>query len=354
MTLRRGAPSRPAGTIAGKTTHAATNVPRRALGLVALALLAIGAVVLRLLVDRDPASGSVTLQWPQPQWQSIRVDAALAGAALGAGLAIAGVLLQGALRNVLAAPSLLGVSSGAGLGVMLVLWAAHAMQVGASSGMLAIGAFAGALGALLLVLRLGSRGGWPDPVTTILAGVIVATMAMAGIVLLQGLVPEGLRGQFLAWAMGTVPDVPAPGLLMAAGMLAALALVSASIWSGWLDALWLGDDTALTMGAHPGAVRLACLLAAGGLTACCVALAGPLAFVGLVAPHAARRIVGPSHRTLVPASALAGMALVVGADALRQALDLGTGRLPVGVLTTLIGGPAFLLLLRREVRHADA
>lgn len=318
-------------------------------GLVVLAGLAIAA---RLLIDRDPNTDILTLQWPEPAWRGLRIAAAIAGAALGASLAIAGTLLQAALRNALAAPSLLGVSSGAGLGVMLVLWAGHALGMPVSQATLAVGAFIGAMAALGLVLRLGTRDGWPDPVTTILAGVIVATMASAGMVLLQGLVPEGLRGEFLAWAMGTVPDVPAQGLLVGVGGLALVALGVGCACGPWLDALLLGDDTATSIGAHPGALRLLCLIVAGLLTAGCVSLAGPLAFVGLVAPHAARRVLGPSHRLLIPGAALAGMTLVVGADALRQALDLGTGRLPVGVLTTLVGGPAFLLLLRRTVRHA--
>jgi iron complex transport system permease protein len=318
-------------------------------GLVVVALIAIAA---RMLIDRDPSTNVLTLQWPEQAWLPLRVSSAIAGAVLGAALATAGTLLQSALRNPLAAPSLLGVSSGAGLGVMLVLWSAHAMELSAHEATLTVGAFVGAMAALGLVIWLGTRGGWPDPVTTILAGVIVATMASAGMVLLQGLVPEGLRGSFLAWAMGTVPDVPARGLLVTLGVLVVVVVIIASIGGGWLDALLLGDDTATSLGAHPGPVRLACLCVAGLLTALCVALAGPLAFVGLVAPHAARRLLGPSHRLLVPAAAIAGIGLVVGADAIRQAIDLGTGRLPVGVLTTLIGGPAFLMLLRKRSGHA--
>ncbi|MCH2135831.1 MAG: iron ABC transporter permease [Phycisphaerales bacterium] len=325
----------------------------RALGLICLAILAVGVVALRLFIDRDPITGEVSLQWAGPQWLDLRLGAAFAGAALGAALAISGALLQAALQNPLASPSLLGVASGAGLGVMVVLWGAHACAMTAATGLLMTGAFVGALLALLIVLRLGTRGGWPDPVTTILAGVIVSTMAMAGIVLLQGLVPEGLRGRFLAWAMGTVPDLPSRGLLIALGALTVLLLLACICWSGWLDALGLGDVAATNIGAHPGAVRTACLVGAGLLTACCVALGGPMAFVGLVAPHVARLLVGPMHRFLVPGAALAGLILVVGADSLRQMIDLGTGRLPVGVLTTLIGGPVFLILLRREVHRAQ-
>lgn len=327
---------------------------QRLRGVGLLLLGAVAVLVLRLLVDRDPLSGDISLAWPEAAWRPLRLHAALAGAALGGALALSGTLLQASLRNVLAAPSLLGVASGAGLGVMVVLYVAHVSGMHASSGMWTLGAFIGAMGALLLVLQLGRRDGWPDPVTTILAGVIVATMASAGMVLLQGLVPEGLRGRFLAWAMGTVPELPEPGLLWSTVALLGVVGVVAFLGASRLDALLLSEDTAITIGAQPERVRTLCLLAAGLLTACAVALAGPLAFVGLVAPHMARRLLGSAHRLLVPGSVLAGIVLVVGADALRQVLDLGAGRLPVGVLTTLIGGPAFLVLLRRAMRGSHA
>ena len=330
-----------------------THAPWRAA--CCIGLLTAAAVCLRLLVDVDPHTGSVQLAWPQAAWLTLRVDAVLAGAGIGGGLALSGTLLQAALRNVLAAPSLLGVSSGAGLGVMVVLYVAHVAGISTGGVIWTTGAFVGAIGALLLVLQLGRAGGWPDPVTTILAGVIVATMASAGMVLLQSLVPEGLRGRFLAWAMGTVPEQPDTVLLWSTLSAVAAVLILAWMRHARLDALLLSEDTATSIGAQPGATRLACLLGAGLLTAGAVALAGPLAFVGLVAPHVARRLVGPTHRWLVPCSCLVGITLVCTADAARQAIDLGVGRLPVGVLTTLVGGPLFLILLRHAMhggRHA--
>ena len=327
---------------------------RAAGAMTALALACGVAIFARLLIDVDPVNGRLSLAWPEQAWLMLRVHGALAGIGLGAALALAGVLLQAALRNPLAAPSLLGVGSGAGLGVMVVLYLAWLAGLQATTGMWTIGACVGAIATLLLVIHLGTRQGWPDPVSTILAGVIVATMASGAMVLLQSLVPEGLRGRFLAWAMGTVPELPSHGLLVALWCLLGVSAVGAGCWARRLDALLLGDDTATSLGAQPGLVRLTALLCAGLLTALCVALAGPLAFVGLVAPHAARRLLGSGHRLLLPGAMLCGAALVVGADALRQAIDVGSGRLPVGILTTLLGGPAFLFLLRREMggRHA--
>jgi len=115
-----------------------------------------------------------------------------------------------------------------------------------------------------------------------------------------------------------------------------------------LDVSMLSDDEARSSGVHLAALRGRLFWIGGILAGIAVAYAGPIGFVGLVAPHLARRLVGPHHRSLVPAAALAGAALLVAADAVRQVLDVGTGRLPVGVLTALAGGPVFLWLLRRR------
>jgi iron complex transport system permease protein len=228
---------------------------------------------------------------------------------------------------------------------MLALFLAY--QTGVTEVAWGLPAMLGAAVAVGLVLVLGRKDGWPDPVSTILAGVIIATMFGAGMVLLQGLVPDGLRGRFLAWALGTVPEVTSTGAIpVLAGVLGVVCLAGI-LGHGRLDALLLDHASAVSIGASPGGTRLACLVAAGTLTAMTVAVCGPLGFVGLVAPHCARLLVGPEHRFLVPAAVLAGAALVTGADTLRQVIDLGTGRLPVGVLTTLAGGPFFLWMLRR-------
>ena len=307
-------------------------------------------VVLRLLIDREPTSGVLTLTWPEAAWRGFRVTAVWSGVLVGAALAYSGVLLQAALRNPLAAPSILGVSSGAGLGVMVSLYLAW--QFGGAALPWPVSAAGGAAVALVVVLALGRRNGWPDPVSTILAGVIVATMCGAGMVLLQGLVPDGLRGRFLAWSLGTLPEQAPMGSLPALGAMCAVAIAIGMARHGRLDALLFDQATATSIGARPGATRLWCLVAAGALTAMSVSLCGPIAFVGLVAPHAARVLVGAAHQLLVPAAVLSGMALVVGADVVRQVVDFGSGRLPVGVLTTLVGGPLFLVLLRRSAGTA--
>jgi iron complex transport system permease protein len=316
---------------------------RRVLALLLVATVFVG--LIRMLLDRDPLAGGLGLAWPDAQWRAFRMTATATALLTGAMLGVAGMLLQAALRNPLASPSVLGVSSGAGLGVMAALFASYHLGVGAPPW--SVPALAGAATAVLVVVLLGRRHGWPDPVSTILAGVIVATMCGAGMVLLQGLVPDGLRGRFLAWALGTVPELVPRGAIPAMAALLGVGALWSWINHGRLDALLLDHASAEAIGARPGPARLGCLVLAGILTAVTVAICGPLGFVGLVAPHVARLMVGPAHRTLLPATLLCGAMLVCGADVLRQAIDLGSGRLPVGVLTTLGGGPLFLWLLRR-------
>jgi iron complex transport system permease protein len=198
-----------------------------------------------------------------------------------------------------------------------------------------------------IVWRIGVRRGAVDPLALVLAGVIVGSIFSAGSAALQSLVPAGLRGDFVLWMMGRVPEAPPQRLLL---VVSALAVTGAGLGIALgrsLDAACLSDDEARSVGVPLGWLRVTLFLAAGILTAATVSLTGPIAFVGLVAPHAARLLVGPRHATLALGSALAGAALLLAADSARQLLEIGGGRLPVGVLTAVIGGPVFLLLLRR-------
>jgi iron complex transport system permease protein len=161
----------------------------------------------------------------------------------------------------------------------------------------------------------------------------------------QHLVPTGLSGEFTLWLMGHIPlAVRPPMIWFAAGVAGAGLMIG--VWMGRaMDAATLGDDEARSVGVAVGPLRIGMFALAGTLTAVTVALAGPIGFVGLIAPHAARLVLGPRHGLLVLGAALAGIALVVGSDVARQAIDLGAGRMPIGVFTALIGGPAFIWLL---------
>jgi iron complex transport system permease protein len=323
-----------------------SNRRRHLVGLAVLALLAVAASVLRILIDRS-LEGDVTLALPRPEYAWIRWTALAVGASVGAGLATSGVLLQALLRNPLASPFILGISAGAGLGVMVALYVDHVLDIriiGPGTEMLP--ALAGALAVLGTVYMLAQRRGWLDPVSLVLVGVIVSAICGALIMFVQHLVPAGLHGEITRWMMGRIPEsVPGPTLAVAGGLSVA-GIVIAMVMGRAMDAATLGDDEARSVGLAVGRLRLWMFALAGALTAGAVALCGPIAFVGLIAPHATRLVLGPRHGWLVLGSALVGVALVVGADVSRQAIDLGAGRMPIGVFTALIGGPAFIWLLR--------
>ena len=316
-------------------------------------ITAAAACGLRLLIDHPPG-GSLGLAWPDGAWIEFRLTAVLAAAIVGASLGLAGVLLQTMLRNPLASPFILGISSGAGLGLMVATWISF-ITVGAAAtipGSGTIPALLGALCALGLVYALGQRRGWPDPVALVLVGVVVSTIAAGGMMFFQHLVPTGLRGAFTTWLMGSIPEVMSGWRLAIAGGLAIFGSLFCLRLAPALDASLLGDDEARSVGVHLGPLRLQVLCISGLLTAISVAIAGPIAFIGLVAPHMARLLVGGRHVLLLPGAIGCGVLLLVGADVLRQGIDLGGGRMPVGVLTTIGGGVVFLMLLRMELRRS--
>lgn len=314
-------------------------------GLVVLAIIAVAVCMLRLVIDRDP-SGTIGLAWPAASYASFRVTAMIVGVIVGVSLACSGVMLQALLRNPLAEPFILGLSSGAGLGVMAAMYLAHIAGGDAVAMSTRTGpAIIGALVTLGVVYALGQRRGWLDPVSLVLVGVIVSAVCGAGIMFFQHLVPTGLRGEFTTWLMGHVPEVARRSTLLIASAIACFGLLMGMLLGRAMDAATLGDDEARSIGLSIGRLRLGMFILAGLLTATTVALAGPIGFVGLIGPHAARLVLGPRHTPLVLGAALVGVVLVVGADVARQAIDLGAGRMPIGIFTSVIGGPAFIWLL---------
>lgn len=255
----------------------------------------------------------------------IRLARTLLALLVGGSLALAGVAMQGVLHNPLADPFLLGVSSGAALGAGLSLCSGIAP---------AAGAMPGAFTALGLSLTLG-RGGGRERL--ILAGVAVSTIFGAGVSLLKALDEESVSG-IVFWIMGSfqgrswgdVPVVLIPSLL-------GLALLIPCRRA--LDVLIMGDQDAAHLGVDVRRVRLAALLGAGCLTAGGVAVSGIIGFVGLVAPHILRRLIGPWHGPLFAAAWLAGGLFLLWADVAARCLLPHGLELPVGVITSLAGGP---------------
>ncbi|WP_295752067.1 iron ABC transporter permease [uncultured Oscillibacter sp.] len=261
----------------------------------------------------------------------------------GAALAASGTMIQGVLGNPLAAPNVIGVNAGAGLCTALcaALWPARTAAV-------PFAAFLGALGGVLLVLFIAERTG-ASKMTLVLAGVAVSGMFSAGIDAVLTFFPDALNG-YTDFRVGGVANLSmsrvAPAFWV---ILAALAL--ALSLAGELDVLLLGEETARSLGLPARRLRLVLLSLAAALAGAAVSFAGLLGFVGLVAPHMVRRLVGEdSSARLLAASALGGAALLTLCDILARTL-FAPYELPVGVVLSLLGGPFFLWLLLRQRRR---
>ncbi len=296
--------------------------------------LAPGEVWAGLLRGDAPASAIV---------RELRVPRVLLAFLVGGGLGLTGAALQALVRNPLADPYLLGLSGGAGLGAVLAIAArtGSAWAVPAS-------AFAGALAAVALVYRLSVVGGKRlDPRVLLLAGVVVGAFAaavMSAIIVLSD-APQ-LRNAFL-WLLGGFSAASWDSLRLFA-VYALLPLGVLLLSARALDLLALGEETAMHLGADVERVRRRVYLAASLLTAASVATCGIIGFVGLVVPHAVRRLWSPLHRALMPGAFLAGGTFLVLADAAARSI-LRPIELPVGVVTALVGVPLFALLLRRSL-----
>jgi iron complex transport system permease protein len=314
-----------------------------ALALAALASLAIALVAGSVAIPLDAVLDA--LRAPAGTLDSdivrgLRLPRALAAFATGGLLAVAGVLMQVLVRNPLADPYVLGVSGGAAVGALAAILA------GAAGLVVPGAAFAGAAASTALVLVLGRSGGTWLPARLLLVGVIVAAGWGAVVTFMLAVAPDQRLRGMLFWLMGDLSHATGSGLalaVLAAGGAAALVLARK------LNLLAQGDERAAILGVEVAPTRLAVLLLAAALTAAAVTTAGTVGFVGLVVPHLVRLASGHDHRVLVPASALAGGALLVLADtAARTAL--APQQLPVGVVTAVVGVPLFLVLLARRSR----
>lgn len=322
---------------------------RATIGFILLLIIVLLAAGIRFCVGHVPLESggwSIVMSWPADELRPLRLGALFSALAAGWSLGLAGLLLQVLLRNPLASPWILGLSSGAGLGVMSALALAALTGIAIPGGAsLVLPAVVGAVGALAISWTLGRVNGMLEPLRLLLVGVVVASLAGALSMALQDVVPHGLRADFMDWMMGRIPEAPSSGVFIST--LLGACLVTALAWAraDRIDLACLGDDEARSSGLELSTIRTGLFLGAGALTATSVALVGPIGFVGLLAPHLARLLVGPTHRVLVPATCLAGIAMLLSAEALRQFIDLGGGRLHVGVVTALLGGPCFLWLL---------
>ncbi len=309
---------------------------RQSLTILGLLIACAIVILLRLLVG----SGSWGFSADETI-RTLRVQRVVTGSLVGASLGLGGALLQSLLRNPLASPDLMGLSAGAGFAVTLQTWL-MGTAIGAAAA--AAPALLGAMGVLLFVWVLSQRRGLIDPVSMILVGVIVSVILGAATLLVASMMPD--RGFSISrWMMGTLREQVDPGTLLVCTIGATGVLFWSLANARSFDVMALGEDEARSLGVRIGQVRFGQFVGAGLLTAISIVLAGPIGFVGLVCPHLVRLLAGPSHRTLLLGSAICGAALVVGADTFVRAVPSGAGRIPIGVVTALIGGPMFLLML---------
>lgn len=277
-------------------------------------------------------------------WQ-LRLPRALLAAICGAGLALCGAILQSLLRNPLADPFVLGVSSGASTGAVMVA----VLGIGAGSLTLSGGAFLGAVLSFALMLALAyGAGGTPDRV--ILAGVACTQLfsALTSLIVLWSANAEQTRG-VLFWLLGSLAGAAWADVAMCAIVFGIGCVIC--LWCApTLDAFAFGSDAAAGLGVAVGRTRILLLLVTALVTATLVSAAGAIGFVGLVLPHVARFLVGPGHARLLPVTVLIGAVFMVWADTLARSA-FGAREVPVGVVTALLGVPAFAVLLARRRRQ---
>lgn len=274
-------------------------------------------------------------------WQ-LRLPRVLTAAAVGAGLAICGVVMQSLTRNPLADPYLLGLSSGASLGAVAVLVLGVAV-------LLPVAAFVGAVAALAAALLLAGAMGAVTPTRTVLAGLAVSQLCAAGtsFVIFWSATGDSYR-EILSWLMGSVAGATWTSVAIAGGALLVLGTVLAATGSV-LDAFTFGDTAASALGLSVSRTRWALLVGVALLTGALVSVSGSIGFVGLILPHLVRLVSGARHRLLLPLSALLGATFLVWADTAARTV-FAPRELPVGIVTAAIGAPVFALVLWRGRR----
>ncbi len=288
---------------------------------------------------------------------SLRLPRAFLALIVGAALAASGSALQGMMRNPLADPFVLGVSGGAALGATLAIaaglgGATQLMPSAVQDSLMRFSApsmfaFAGSIGATALVLAGGKVRGQSSPYASLLTGVIFNAFAAAAVTAIKSLVMPEKLGEILYWLAGTL-GYESGWTLAFAALLQTFAIGTMWMQAGKLNLLMLGEDDAASLGVSVGSTRLVLLLAASLSVAGAVALSGLIGFVGLIVPHLLRLWLGPDQRLLIPCSALGGATFLALSDLLTRLLfPVFHAELPVGVVTALLGGPFFLVVLRR-------
>ncbi|WP_084510277.1 FecCD family ABC transporter permease [Nocardia lijiangensis] len=303
-----------------------------------------GSVFHRIGLDWGPLpahpAGDVTL------WE-VRFPRVVLAMLVGAALATAGALLQGVFANPLAEPGVIGVSAGAAVGAGTVIVVGGAFVAAWS---VAAAAFVAGLFTTLLVYLLARSNGRTEVVTLVLTGVAINAFAGGLIAFLLFVASPAARDQIVFWQLGSLNGASWESVAVVAP-LAALGVLAAIVVAPRLDLLALGESAARHLGVDVERLRRNVIVIVAVLATAGVAFTGIILFVGLIVPHLVRMLVGPGHRVLIPLSALVGAVVLLAADVAARSL-VDNADLPLGMLTSLIGGPFFFWLLRRTRARA--
>ncbi|WP_343564531.1 FecCD family ABC transporter permease [Kiloniella sp. b19] len=279
---------------------------------------------------------------------TIRLPRVFLAAITGAALAVSGAAMQGLFRNPLADPGLIGIAGGAALAVGLVIVILG--PIGGLAGLYSLGiaAFAGGLSTSLLIFYLVRKAGGFSVTTMLLAGIAINAITAAATGFLTFLSNDQQLRALTFWTMGNLGGALWPAVLVALSVvLPATVLLARSAQQ--LNILMLGEAEAEHLGVNTKALKYRIVFCTALAVGIAVAVSGIIGFVGLIVPHLIRLLFGPDHRFLIPASALGGAILLVIADTLARTVVI-PAEIPVGILTSLIGGPFFLFLLIRQFR----
>jgi iron complex transport system permease protein len=280
----------------------------------------------------------------------IRLPRIILAGLVGAALACSGVVFQVLLRNPLADPYILGISSGAGLGVIIAVISGLNWTLWGRSP-IAFFAFVGALGTVWLVWFIGRLTGRFHVTGLLLAGVVVNAFFSALMMFLTSIAKSDQVYATIFWLMGNMTEGDFFVLWIGAGCVVG-GIVALFYISPQLNALSFGADDARSMGVNISRTRTIAFGIAAGITAVAVSLSGLVGFVGLVVPHGVRLVFGPDHRQLLPLSGITGAAFLIIADTLARII-VAPAQLPVGVVTAIVGGPFFLILLVKYSRKVS-
>ena len=338
-------------TASAARTRRATVIATVALVIAVVAALSIGPArlpiwaVMREVLDRLPLlnlDSGLSVNQVATVWD-LRFPRVVLGLLVGAVLSGSGAAYQGAFRNPLADPYLLGVAAGAGLGATIALVAGVTTDNGGVLTPVPLAAFGGAMSSVALTYLAGGVGRQRTATGLLLAGVAVSSFLTAAQTYVLQRNTQVLRTVY-SWILGrlTVVGWTDVGIVLPYAVASAVVLL---VMARSLDVLAVGDEEASALGIRVKRVRAIVIVAASLGTAAAVAVSGLIGFVGLIVPHTVRLMVGGSYRRIIPLSQIGGAAFLVAADLLARTV-ISPAELPIGVITAIVGGPFFLLVMR--------